>query len=255
MPIFIEKTKRFSVYSYKTVKKYEEEEESGLVSSSGVNAKTKHLSLPPKPWDYAASYKVAKTGDVECMRFMKEGGLQWDRSTCMQAAQNGHLELLKYLQSASCPWDYRTTRAAAERGDLTMLAWLRQEHTTGTTGRCPWNSDTALGCCSKGQMDALIWMRHHSDAGDPVPYDTGCCAAAALIGRLDLLQYLREDGCSWDKNTCYSAVEGSQQPLLQKKHLEILQWALENGCPWSKRECLDACAEGSIRDFVISSPN
>ena len=108
----------------------------------------------------------------------------------MQAAQNGHLELLKYLQSASCPWDYRTTRAAAERGDLTMLAWLRQEHTTGTTGRCPWNSDTALGCCSKGQMDALIWMRHHSDAGDPVPYDTGCCAAAALIGRLDLLQYL-----------------------------------------------------------------
>ena len=35
---------------------------------------------------------------------------------------------------------------------------------------------------------------------------------------------MRAEGCPWDRNTCYIAVD--------KGHVEVLRWARENGCPW-----------------------
>ena len=35
---------------------------------------------------------------------------------------------------------------------------------------------------------------------------------------------LCDNGCPWDKDTCYYAAQGG--------HFEKLQWAHANGCPW-----------------------
>ena len=48
------------------------------------------------------------------------------------------------------------------------------------------------------------------------------CAAAAAGGHLALLQWLRQNGCSWDEGTCSCAASGG--------HLAVLQWARQNGC-------------------------
>ena len=57
---------------------------------------------------------------------------------------------------------------------------------------------------------------------------------AAFSGNLQLVQWLRGEGCPWNWKTCYAAVEScrilvgaSQQP-----HVEVLRWAREHGCPW-----------------------
>lgn len=45
---------------------------------------------------------------------------------------------------------------------------------------------------------------------------------AARSGNLEMLQWLRANGCPWDKETTLAAAEGG--------HLEILQWAHAMGC-------------------------
>ena len=57
--------------------------------------------------------------------------------------------------------------------------------------------------------------------------DTGCwnasvCALAASAGKLEVLQWARQNGCPWDWRT-YEWAAG---------HASIQQWADENGCPW-----------------------
>ena len=47
---------------------------------------------------------------------------------------------------------------------------------------------------------------------------------AASSGNLELVQWLRGEGCPWDHWTCFYAVECD--------HVEVLRWARENGCPW-----------------------
>ena len=45
---------------------------------------------------------------------------------------------------------------------------------------------------------------------------------AAKLGRIDVLKWLRLQGCPWDELTCaYAAQNG---------HLDVLKWAVENGC-------------------------
>ena len=47
---------------------------------------------------------------------------------------------------------------------------------------------------------------------------------AAGSGNLELVQWLRANGCPWDYVTCAYAVD--------KGHVETLRWARENGAPW-----------------------
>ena len=50
---------------------------------------------------------------------------------------------------------------------------------------------------------------------------------AAKGGKLKVLQWLRAQGCPWDKDvTIVAAFNGNR---------DMLRWARENGCPWDKR--------------------
>ena len=54
--------------------------------------------------------------------------------------------------------------------------------------------------------------------------DAGLCADAAMGGHIEVLKWLRAEGCPWYYETCLFAVD--------KGHVELLRWARENGCPW-----------------------
>ena len=65
---------------------------------------------------------------------------------------------------------------------------------------------------------------------------------AARSGNLELVQWLRGEGCPWDYWTCYWAVK--------KGHVEVLRWARENGCEWDAETRDRAAAElGYTDDF------
>jgi hypothetical protein len=64
------------------------------------------------------------------------------------------------------------------------------------------------------------------------------CEIAAKNGWLDLLQWVRKNGCDWNSWTCaFAAEEG---------HLEILKWARQNGCEWDSRTCTYAADRGHL---------
>jgi len=55
------------------------------------------------------------------------------------------------------------------------------------------------------------------------------CASAAMGGHLHILQWLRANGCEWNKDTCFEAAAHG--------HAKVLSWARENGCDWDAENC------------------
>ena len=53
----------------------------------------------------------------------------------------------------------------------------------------------------------------------------GVMAWAAMSGNLELVRWLRGEGCPWNMWTCAHAS--------WRSHLEILRWLRANGCPWN----------------------
>ena len=64
------------------------------------------------------------------------------------------------------------------------------------------------------------------------------CWRMARNGNLELLQFLRENGCPWDDWTCWGAARYG--------HLDCLKYAHENGCPWDWRTCCEAAEKGKL---------
>ena len=73
------------------------------------------------------------------------------------------------------------------------------------------------------------------------------CVAAARSGHLEVLQWLRTNGCPWDSYTCMRAAQGG--------HLEVLQWARTNGCPWDELACMFAALGGHLEALQWSRAN
>ena len=73
-----------------------------------------------------------------------------------------------------------------------------------------------------GRLEVLKWLR-----SEGCPWDESACAGAAQGGHLETLQWLRSEGCPWDKNACSFAAEGG--------HVEVLKFLRSEGCPWDGR--------------------
>ena len=57
---------------------------------------------------------------------------------------------------------------------------------------------------------------------------------------MEVLQWLRAEGCPWGATTCYAAVD--------QGHVETLRWARENGCPWTTYDRDQAAEELGYTD-------
>ena len=64
------------------------------------------------------------------------------------------------------------------------------------------------------------------------------CTRAAEYGQLAGLQWLRQNGCSWNSETSSGAAKGG--------HLSVLQWVRENGCEWDRYTCSAAAGGGHL---------
>jgi hypothetical protein len=98
-------------------------------------------------------------------------------------------------------------------------------------------SPTCADYCSSvamvGRLDILKWARENE-----CPWNEYTCAMAAKGGHLEILKWARENGCRWDFMTCTAAAE--------EGHLEVLKWARENNCPWNEDTCSYAAKGGHL---------
>lgn len=89
-----------------------------------------------------------------------------------------------------------------------------------------------------GRKDLL---RAGCESGMTKP-DSNACMAAASIGDLETLKYLKYIGTEWDETTTSAAAYGN--------HFEVLEWAIGNGCPSDNMTMLNAALNGNL-EMVI----
>jgi hypothetical protein len=94
--------------------------------------------------------------------------------------------------------------------------------------------DTCNWAAENGRLDVLQWAREGGCS-----WNVYVCAFAAMGGHLHILQWLRKHGCPWNELTCVYAARGG--------HLYILQWAREHGCPWNEFTCAHAAYGGHLQ--------
>ena len=117
------------------------------------------------------------------------------------------------------------TTEAAERGWLQVLIWLREQL------HFPWDEGTCSAAARWGRLDVLKWLRANG-----CPWNVFSCVKAAEGGQLEVLKWLKENGCEWNTYTCEKAAK--------EGHLEVLKWLRANGCPWSIRTSRAAARKG-----------
>lgn len=98
-------------------------------------------------------------------------------------------------------------------------------------------SPTCADYCSSvamvGRLDILKWARENGCPWN----EKRCCYKAARNGHLNVLQWATENNYQWDLKTSYKASKGG--------HLNVLQWAIDNGCPHDIKIPIYALSNGS----------
>ncbi len=202
---------------------------------------------------------AAKNGHFNILKRVRELGCQWNAETCIEAARNGYLDILQWARERNCPWqsnEESACTAAAEGGHLHILKWLRNrieddqildQNRENDAGICPWRYKTCYYAIKGGHFEILKWAKVNGCPWEPtssIYAEYNSCAEAARIGRLDILQWCRNeeihmnDICPWNENTCTAAASNG--------YLDILMWVKDNSCDWNYKTCNAAIKKGYL---------
>jgi hypothetical protein len=91
---------------------------------------------------------IAKTGNLEVLKWAHEKKLPWNAETCERAASGGHLEMLIHATDNGCRWGKTTCEAAARNGHLDVLKYAHENC-------CPWDEDTCTMAAENGHLDGI----------------------------------------------------------------------------------------------------
>eukprot|EP01036_Dinobryon_divergens_P039719 gene39719-52413_t len=134
---------------------------------------------------------VARNGNLEMLRWLKERECPKDLDSFSNAARGCHVEVLDWLQeSYGWPeesyggWPDSTCDAIASTGRLDILQWALDKG-------CPWDARCASTCAMGGHMEMFRWILDLNRELFDINVDM-ICSDAAFGGHLQLLQAIRE---------------------------------------------------------------
>lgn len=188
-------------------------------------------------------------GHFDVLKYLRYLGCRWDERTTATAAHYGHIEILKWAVENGCPWNGHVVIHATDRGHLDILKWAIDK-------RCPFiNHELISIAVRKGHLHILEWIRDHlggigyidedvmqtmvekgkleiakwiSENYRGYQHKARFCTIAAKWGHLEMLQWLRSQGCEWNaKKVCLYLAKGG--------HSVMLLWARAHGGVWTKK--------------------
>ena len=115
---------------------------------------------------------------------------------------------LVMLTSLGVTWSERALRGAATRALPTVLKWLCEEH------NCELFDSLAHAAAAARSIDVLRWLKQQGCAFDRHASDS----AAFVPKNLVVLQYLLEAGCPLHEDVCTSAAQADDFEQLQWLH-------------------------------------
>ena len=165
-------------------------------------------------------------------------------SQWLQVSPLLHSLFIFFIVSASDFFLFLTARG----GQLETLQWLRTLNGFPKLGkkkkgrkksfvafhmREPTAEELFSAACESGHLEMLKWLR-----SEGCPWDEWTCYGAAQGGHFEVLKWLGSEGCPWDEKACEAAAKGG--------HFEVLKWLRSEGCPWDERACVRAALGGHL---------
>lgn len=201
-----------------------------------------HADLLPKPKQYQTNLclMLATNGYGKLLDwvFKITDELYLDEKILKSAVENGHLSVLKVLNKCTT-WkkgNWIDTRKAAngqintltwisirtaERGYFAVFKWLIRNN-------YKWDFQTVFQIVKNGHFDILKWIHTALKKVKKIKYPSYndydlLCNAAAEGNHLDILIWLKVNGCKWNKMTFnFAAINGN---------VEMLKYLLKYDCP------------------------
>lgn len=209
------------------------------------------------PWNRKTMDTIAQNGHLDCLKYAHEQGVPWNEWTCASAVNGGFLNCLEYLHEQGCPWDKWTCREAVTNERVDCLKYALEQGCPKGRGLCAIAArEGRLEClklvyeygCALGGFDNdaryyailgghLDCLKYGIERGGPADIDL-YVESAIELGRLSILKYLREQGCSWNDDTAWTAARHGQ--------LECLKYLHDEGCPWDEDTTAVAAAQGHL---------
>ena len=158
------------------------------------------------------------------------------RNMAHGAALCGHLELLQWLcGKAGFAMDQLVMQGACccPSGNIEMVQWLWDQ---GGFDDNP--KEVILNAAASGNLELVQWC--FKDQGFALNEEVMMNAAGhGHLRNLELVKWLRAEGCDWGPSVCWNAAGGGQ--------LKVLQWLRANGCPWDYKTCANAVNFGHVK--------
>jgi len=149
---------------------------------------------------------AARTGKVDIIQYLREKGCEWDFDTFLCAIRSQNPDMVKYVRDEGC-----------HLGDLDkVLDAIVQHSDVDGISHLPANEpeldDLFDRATKKGNMGIMQWCMetdHRSFVMRPRH-----CTWGVRLGRLDMLQWLKQNGCPWVKKTCLECATRTGRPEL-----------------------------------------
>ncbi len=156
------------------------------------------------------SYKAAKHGHLDRLKWLNSQKVLLDIFTCAEAAKHGDIEILEWLKEIKCRFDVNSSIYAACNGRTRVLEWLE----TNEYPVLKYQMTRYAAIC--GQLETLRWMveRGYSEIAPIYTIEI------ARKGHLDVLKYLHEIGAPICRSACVTAAK-------ENSHHYMVLW-LEN---------------------------
>lgn len=182
---------------------------------------------------------VAKKGNIETLKWAHfELKCPWNEYAFYGAVLSDNQEMVKYLLEERCPYDLYDATRLAFGVSVEMIRFM------STFGGLDVPNDYlrsrfAVEAAKNGKLDVLMEMK----ASYPVLFNnmlthSDVCTAAALSGKVEVLDWVRNEGVPWNKWTLALGVRSGKA--------EVVEYLLENHCPRDEWSCYEAAYSGKI---------
>ena len=200
--------------------------------------------------------------------------LHLEEQCLVRAIHDKHVHFIKWRQCGLFEkFNDETRRSlcleATREGSVEILTFLLEE--------CRWN--TAFDSYADGYYHGDLYraaILHNPDDVDHQPilsylyekghgFDSRATVAAAFVGNLDTLEWLRARGCPWNSNVVENAAEEGHLHILEYAldhgcdggawvfcyaarggQIRVMEWALARGLEWDERTCFSAAKRGHL---------
>ena len=225
-----------------------------LVCKSWNNILKNSVPLPParranflqprRPTAMRVMAAVARRGNLNLLKWLREQGSPWDEKVCRVAAKEGHLEILVWLKEMGCPtvtprmmghlamakWraNFLTTHPPTtsddNNSDSKRVNWVAEfissEEELFTSAKADfeeWLGGSSKVAAANGHFNILQW----GFESKAFHFGKAAVAAAAGAGHLDIVKWLvdGEPACEWNGKALQLAAKGG--------HLDVMKWLLE----------------------------